>query len=204
MDASKYSALIAAARNPHDLTTLAFAGVMAMAPARRPPYNVPISGVDRSAMHRLLSCYFPHIDPTHWLEATPQTELSDRSRLDEFHDLLDLFAEHANPASDECRWVGFAVATASMGENHLWQDMGLPDRRSLSRLIEENFSSLFARNVGDMKWKKFFYRQLCEKAEVLICKSPSCDICVDYHECFGSEEQPEPGYFKIETHVTDN
>lgn len=202
MDESKYSVLFAAAPNQHDLATLAFAGVMAMAPVRRPPYDVPIAGIDRAAMHRLLSHYFPSLDPAPWLEATPQAELND-TRRDEFHDLVDLLAAHASHASDECRWVGFAIATASMGEDHLWQDMGLPNRRTLSRLIEENFTSLFARNVGDMKWKKFFYRQLCEKAEVLMCKSPSCGICVDYYKCFGSEEEPEPGYFTIETSDAD-
>jgi nitrogen fixation protein NifQ len=79
-----------------------------------------------------------------------------------------------------------------MGQNHLWQDMGLPDRRVLSRLIEWNFPSLFARNSGDMKWKKFFYRQLCEQAEVLICKSPSCGVCVDHQLCFGHAEAASP------------
>jgi nitrogen fixation protein NifQ len=39
-----------------------------------------------------------------------------------------------------------------------------------------------------MKWKKFFYRQLCEKAQVPICKSPSCAICTDYKLCFAPEE----------------
>ncbi|MCX7161517.1 MAG: nitrogen fixation protein NifQ [Rhodocyclales bacterium] len=43
------------------------------------------------------------------------------------------------------------------------------------------------KNSGDMKWKKFFYRQLCEAAGVLICKSPSCANCCDYSHCFGAE-----------------
>jgi nitrogen fixation protein NifQ len=43
------------------------------------------------------------------------------------------------------------------------------------------------KNAGDMKWKKFFYRQLCEAAEVPICKSPSCAECCDYSVCFGPE-----------------
>ncbi len=38
-----------------------------------------------------------------------------------------------------------------------------------------------------MKWKKFFYRQYCEQAEVLICASPSCARCSDYPACFGPE-----------------
>ena len=38
-----------------------------------------------------------------------------------------------------------------------------------------------------MKWKKFFYRQLCERSGMLICKSPRCADCVDYRICFGPE-----------------
>ena len=75
-----------------------------------------------------------------------------------------------------------------MRDNHLWQDMGLPNRALLSRLMAHNFPALAARNVGDMKWKKFFYRQLCEQANVPICKSPNCADCVDYRVCFGHEE----------------
>jgi nitrogen fixation protein NifQ len=39
-----------------------------------------------------------------------------------------------------------------------------------------------------MKWKKFFYRQLCERAGVPICKSPHCAECCDRALCFGPEE----------------
>ncbi|MBL8528354.1 MAG: nitrogen fixation protein NifQ [Burkholderiales bacterium] len=35
---------------------------------------------------------------------------------------------------------------------------------------------------------KFFYRQLCERAEFFICKSPSCGTCVDCERCFGAED----------------
>jgi nitrogen fixation protein NifQ len=56
--------------------------------------------------------------------------------------------------------------------------------------MTEHFPELAKRNVGDMKWKKFFYRQLCERAEVPICKSPNCADCVDYQACFGHEHDP--------------
>jgi nitrogen fixation protein NifQ len=55
-------------------------------------------------------------------------------------------------------------------------------------LLNENFPGLAAKNVGDMKWKKFFYRQLCERAEIPICKSPNCAICTDYDVCFAVED----------------
>ena len=85
-------------------------------------------------------------------------------------------------------WLAHTIATAAMGENHLWQDMGLPSRKVLSALMQKHFPSLAALNDKDMKWKKFFYRQLCESAGVLICKSPHCAECCDYRICFGPEE----------------
>ncbi|NMG46239.1 nitrogen fixation protein NifQ, partial [Aromatoleum toluvorans] len=86
--------------------------------------------------------------------------------------------------------LAHALATACMGNNHLWQDLGLPHRRALSQLMEEQFTTLSRRNTGDMKWKKFLYKQLCEREEIFVCKSPSCGECSDYQACFGPEEGP--------------
>ena len=104
--------------------------------------------------------------------------------LDEYDDLVALLLAHRVDESDTGVWLTHAIATAALRNNHLWQDLGLPNRAVLSRLMRENFPALAARNVGDMKWKKFFYRQLCEQAEVLICKSPNCAVCSDYSLCF--------------------
>lgn len=182
-----YTELMAAARDPRDLATLVFAGVMANAATRAAPYDAAIAGLDGKTLDKLLASCFPGmaVVPT-------ATEASDESdcgaRNDEFADLVVLLLEHATFPGEKSRWLAHAIATASMGDNHLWQDMGLPHRKALSQLMERYFTSLFIRNVGDMKWKKFFYRQLCEKEEVLICKSPSCSVCTDFHHCFGPEE----------------
>lgn len=180
-----YVELIEAARHPDDAVTLAFAGVMAMAPLRAPPYDVPIAGLDGVALAALKAGCFPELRFPLVPDARPTRA---GSRVDEFDDLVALLLEHRTVKDDESCWLAHAVATASMGENHLWQDMGLPSRQVLSWLMEHYFTSLFVRNVGDMKWKKFFYRQLCERADVLICKSPSCAECADYQLCFGTEE----------------
>jgi nitrogen fixation protein NifQ len=47
---------------------------------------------------------------------------------------------------------------------------------------------LKARNDRDMKWKRFFYKQLCNQEGVYTCRSPSCEVCADYVRCFGPEE----------------
>ncbi|HEV6966025.1 nitrogen fixation protein NifQ [Roseateles sp.] len=112
------------------------------------------------------------------------------TRDDEVDDLLALLRGHADPAAGttaEIDAVALAVALASLGDNHLWQDLGLGSRSELSALMRHWFPALVERNVGDMKWKKFLYRQLCVQAEILICKSPSCAVCADQPLCFGPE-----------------
>ncbi|WP_366930755.1 nitrogen fixation protein NifQ [Marinospirillum sp.] len=43
------------------------------------------------------------------------------------------------------------------------------------------------KNHLDMKWKKFLYRQLCMDSGITYCRSPSCEACSDYAECFAPE-----------------
>lgn len=114
-----------------------------------------------------------------------------RSRNDEIDDLMDLLLSHADRSAGpkaELYHVAWLMACASLGDRHLWQDMGLPSRDVLSALIARWFPALKALNVGDMKWKKFLYRQLCLKEAILICKSPSCADCSDHAKCFGPED----------------
>jgi nitrogen fixation protein NifQ len=146
---------------------------------------VPIAGLDKSELLSLKIRYFSEASFDFNLDGKT-TECGER--LDEFDDLLTMLLEHRSTEDDESRWLAHALATASMAENHLWQDMGLPNRAKLSELMSRHFTSLSIRNVGDMKWKKFFYRQLCERAGLSICRSPSCSVCSDYQHCFGSED----------------
>ena len=44
--------------------------------------------------------------------------------------------------------------------------MELPSREVLSGLLRGYFGALYAKNAGNMKLKRFFYKQLCEQAEV--------------------------------------
>ncbi len=114
-----------------------------------------------------------------------------RTRHDEIEDLMALLLSHAESTAGsvgESRHVAWLLACASLGDQHLWQDMGLPSRDALSALIAHWFPALKALNVGDMKWKKFLYRQLCIREEILICKSPSCAQCSDWSKCFGPED----------------
>jgi len=180
-----YADLMAAARCPGDPATLAFAGVIALAASRRAPYNVAIAGLDNTALVALQARLFPTLASPALLAASAPPPAS---RLDEFDDLLALLLDHRSHQDELSHWLAHAVATAAMADNHLWQDLGLPSRRELSLLMQTHFASLAQLNAGDMKWKKFLYRQLCERAGLTVCRSPSCGVCSDYAQCFGPEE----------------
>ena len=112
-------------------------------------------------------------------------------RDEEVDDLIDLLIEHGSPAAGskaDIALVAETVAIACLGDNHLWQDLQLPSRAELSALMNRWFPALAARNDRDMKWKKFLYKQLCEREEIFICRSPSCAVCSDYAMCFGPED----------------
>ncbi|WP_157271479.1 nitrogen fixation protein NifQ [Azohydromonas aeria] len=112
------------------------------------------------------------------------------ARDDEVQDVRQLLLDHADPAAGtpaEIESLAETVAVACLGDNHLWQDLQLASRAELSALMRHWFPALVARNAGDMKWKKFLYKQLCEREEIFICKAPSCSVCTDHALCFGPE-----------------
>jgi len=112
-------------------------------------------------------------------------------REDEVADVVALLLDHADPQAGPSEWLeaaATAVAVACLGDNHLWQDLLLANRGELNAIMRHWFPAIVAKNSGDMKWKKFFYRQLCERAEILICKSPSCGVCTDQPVCFEAPE----------------
>lgn len=106
---------------------------------------------------------------------------------EEVEDLKGLLQEHASAACPPPAGLVEHMARAAMQPNHLWEDLGLSNRDELQTLMQRHFPSLKALNHANMRWKKFLYRMLCERADVLICKSPSCDSCSDQPVCFGPE-----------------
>jgi nitrogen fixation protein NifQ len=179
---SEPSAPIAHARHPDNLATLAFAGVIAESlRIERLPL---IRGLSESCFQTLLKEHFSDLA---YNNGNGDPQAAHFNEYDEFDELVELLLDHCADSSEQERWLAYAIATASMGENHLWQDMGLPSRKVLSELMSAHFPTLAARNIGDMKWKKFFYRQLCERAGIPICKSPHCADCCDFRICFGPE-----------------
>lgn len=167
----------------------AVAGVLATAFERHGTEQLPLSGLGAAATRHLLARWFPGAEQALALD-WPGLAHAHRAepRHDEIEDLVALLIERAASPQEEALWLAHALAQASLGNDHLWQDLHLPSRRELSALMARWFPVLAARNDRDMKWKKFLYKQLCDKAELSICRAPSCSVCSDYALCFGPEE----------------
>ena len=185
-----YDWLLSHADNPQDGLVRAFAGAIHNA-SRREGVGAPnlAMGLGSERFIELLDRYFPGASGLLHAQscATPCDECV-QLRADEFDDLVQLLLAHRSDAGEQTEWLAYAIASGCMGGNHLYQDMGLPDRQALSDLLNRHFTALFVKNVGNMKWKKFFYKQLCERAEVKACSAPSCQVCQDFNACFGPED----------------
>lgn len=115
-------------------------------------------------------------------------KLSDE--MPERQELVSLFAaDYAD--DDEMRvWIADILIAACAGHRHLWEDLGLFSRKDLTGMMQGNFPALAQRNLRDMKWKKFIYKQLCEREGIIACPAPTCDACADFPVCFAPEDEP--------------
>lgn len=95
---------------------------------------------------------------------------------------LEVDANHAD-------WLAHAIATAAFGHRHLWQDLGMAGREDVSRLLAFFFPALFARNVRDLKWKRFLFVELGASRGESDLRPPHCDGCDQFNQCFPDERE---------------
>ncbi|AUG99303.1 nitrogen fixation protein NifQ [Pectobacteriaceae bacterium CE70] len=126
----------------------------------------------------------PAPDPQRDQRQALMTELQ-HARLEESAQLAAWLGLHM---AEDASPMHQLIACASMGFNHLWQDLGLDSRAELRELMIDCFPTLVVMNHQNMRWKKFFYRQRCLQMDGdLVCRSPSCDDCCEWALCFAPE-----------------
>ncbi|PWC12756.1 nitrogen fixation protein NifQ [Brenneria roseae subsp. americana] len=109
-----------------------------------------------------------------------------RPRQQECEQLANWLLQYMDEEAAPMHWL---IAGASMSFNHLWQDLGLASRAELRELMSICFAPLVEMNTQNMRWKKFFYRQVCLSRDgELICRSPSCESCSEVELCFAPEK----------------
>jgi nitrogen fixation protein NifQ len=153
-------------------------------------------GLDLNTFSAMMQRYFP--GTLFWLALHSGHEEAFRRgalrqqllemRCDEWGDVRDLLLNGRRGEDASEIWLAAIVAAGCLGGDHLWRDLGLATRADLGQLLRHNFPGIALRNDRDMKWKKFFYRQLCETQGHFVCRSPSCEQCAAFSDCFGAEE----------------
>lgn len=141
-------------------------------------------GLGELRYRQLMARHFPGIDPDR-LSHFGRPLAPDRD--DEQGELLSLLLAHRSGITSSEKWIAGIVTAGCLGSDHLWQDLGLWSRPDLTRLMLDHFAPLARRNDRNMKWKRFLYKQLCESEGIYVCRSPSCEVCIDYANCFEQE-----------------
>lgn len=159
-----------------------FASILAVAASERGPV-AERAGVAASDLGALIARWFPLADDVAaaW---RPQTGQADD---DDVVMVRDLLLSQRSSEGEAGRWLAAMIARRAIEPNHLWEDLGLRDRSELSRLLARHFGPLAARNTKNMRWKRFFYRMLCEDDGLVMCSTPVCTNCNDFALCFGDE-----------------
>ncbi len=142
-------------------------------------------GLNLDVFRSMMDYHFPSLPQ---LSLPTQVASVQAERLPELDDLRALLHQHHSQPTPDAGWMVEIVCAACMGNDHLWQDLGLWSRKDLSTLMFDNFQTLAAKNTQDMKWKKFLYKQLCEAEGIYVCRAPSCEVCVDYTVCFNTTD----------------
>lgn len=185
-DADPYRRLMAtdSALDPLDCHVLASVITAALAEG-----TVPLTealGLDRPTLSRLLETAFPGTDAVGDLVGPDADAGEDAIEEPDYRALLLDGRAKGTEVED---WLAHVVARRSLKPEHLWISLGLRNRRELSDMLFRHFPAVAARNVRGMRWKKFFYREMCQAEGVYACKSPVCDTCPDFGECYGVEGQ---------------
>ena len=187
-DTIYYDPLLAFAVSPDDPVTRTFASAINLVRSSSRLAGRRTFGLDINAYKRLLETYFPGAGST-YVPVVNAVKTGASDTADEFDELLALLLKHRSDSCFETTWLAYAITACCMADDHLWQDMGLDNRQQLSDMLQQRFPVLYYKNTANMRWKKFFYKQLCEQAGVYVCRAPSCSVCVDYQNCYGSEEE---------------
>ena len=159
-----------------------FASILAVAAAERGTL-AERAGLAAGELAALIAHWFPSARDavaTWCRQAGPAED-------DEIAMVRDLLLAHRSSEGEASRWLAAMIARRSMEPNHLWEDLGLRDRSELTRLLARHFAPIAARNTQNMRWKRFFYRMLCEDDGMVMYATPVCTQCRDFNLCFGDE-----------------
>lgn len=180
-----YDRLMAASGRVGDEDRHVLASVIALALAEGEKPLPEAVGLEGTTLARLLDAAFPGAFAPG--ELAPPGGGAGEDAIEE-PDYRQLLLDGRATGAEIEDWLASIVARRSLRPEHLWVSLGLRNRQELSDMLHRHFPAVAARNARHMRWKKFFYREMCQAEGVYVCKSPVCDVCPDFGHCYGGED----------------
>ncbi|MDR5827270.1 nitrogen fixation protein NifQ [Caballeronia sp. LP006] len=170
-------ALLARAAHAAVPDTVLFARLIG---ARMEAGDVSLLGLNKPELDALTTRHFTQtIDGDHTPPSTPHRVF--------VHDLHALLMRHdvtLTHSPDDAHCLAMIIATACLRPDHLWRDLGLDGRADVSAMLERHYPALAARNVDEMRWKKFLAYEVASANGVAPTCAPGCPGCEDYRFCY--------------------
>ena len=162
-----------------------FAGLLAIAASESAAIAANI-GLSVDELNDLLALYFPTVDIADLTTLSAPSTAPPPFAAPEIVELLlgYLSADRDGWAPITSLWLARSLATRAARPGHLWIAMGLFNRPELTAAIRRHLPALAAANDKGMRWKRFLYKQLCDRAGGVMCRTPNCGECGEYAVCF--------------------
>ncbi|ALC17274.1 NifU-like protein involved in Fe-S cluster formation [Desulfuromonas soudanensis] len=164
-----------------------FASLLAVA-AREAANPADALGLSSDDLAELRAVYFPAAPPSS--PSTKRTAEPPPAINDEVRKLLltHVPKDQKGTPVPSSQWLAQCLAARAARPGHLWIAMGLFERPQLTAAIARHLPSLAAANDKGMRWKRYLFREICNRSGGLSCQSPTCGACSDYALCFAPEE----------------
>jgi nitrogen fixation protein NifQ len=158
--------------------------------AQEPYETAAALGLDEGDLVAILETYFPGVDHSICVKSSETTETLPPLRNSE---VLAILLSHVAVEADNRNlhrsvWLAHILAARAALPGHLWIAMGLFERPQLTAAIRRYLPSLAVANQQNMRWKRYLYKQVCDRNGGVMCKAPNCGVCSDYALCFAVEE----------------
>jgi nitrogen fixation protein NifQ len=175
--------LLACALDPAAADTIAFARLIG---ARLPLGELLLLGLSRDALDALMARHFPRAErladvPTAMAWSPHWGFVSELRAL-----LLDYDVTAATHVGD-AQCLATIIATACLRPDHLWRDLGLNGRDDVTCILQRHYPGLIARNVMNLRWKKFLAQEVALANGREPTFAPGCPGCEDFSLCYPAD-----------------
>ncbi|MBR7963890.1 nitrogen fixation protein NifQ [Burkholderia vietnamiensis] len=178
-------ALLSAAADAASADTRLFAALVA---ARACRDELALLGLPSVQLNGLVARHFPHLGPADAAMLLPSDSCAPLAAAHAHFvaTLLALLMQDAHPAiaRDDAECIAVIVAHACLRPDHLWRDLGLDGRDAVSAMFDRYFPALAARNVAQLRWKKFLAQEVAASRGQVAGPAPGCPGCDDFGLCF--------------------